>query len=126
MQSGQIHFYNTRTQKRTSRDPRRSPEPAIPDGDDDDDHIMSLDLRLNLPFESLRKSCQKESSRQEKNLGGFDQAGDNQEMIATVCTRCHMFVMLCKSSPACPNCKFMHPPDQGPPTLFKRRCTLFC
>ncbi|GLT62394.1 hypothetical protein SLA2020_350360 [Shorea laevis] len=69
-----------------------------------------------------------ESRRQKKNLAAFDE-GDHkeQEMIATVCTRCHMLVMLCKSSPACPNCKFMHPLDQGPPTLFKRRCsTLLC
>uniref|UniRef100_A0A2N9F9G2 WW domain-containing protein n=1 Tax=Fagus sylvatica TaxID=28930 RepID=A0A2N9F9G2_FAGSY len=146
VQSGQIHFYNTRTHKRTSKDPRSSPEPVSPDH-------MSLDLRLNLPCESLRKNHVDdnfikhssgspargsgdpfmESSRQKKNLGGLTSStpswlafeGDHQqEMVATVCTQCHMLVMLCKSSPACPNCKFMHPPDQSPPTLFKRRCTL--
>ncbi|XP_075641366.1 uncharacterized protein LOC142613066 [Castanea sativa] len=145
VQSGQIHFYNSRTHKRTSKDPRKSPEPASPD-----DH-MSLDLRLNLPCESLRKSHVEdkfpkhnsgspalgsgdlfmESSTPKKKLGGLTSTpswlafeGDHQEMVATVCTKCHILVMLCKSSPACPNCKFMHPPDHSPPTLFKRRCTL--
>ncbi|RDX77795.1 hypothetical protein CR513_42024, partial [Mucuna pruriens] len=47
--------------------------------------------------------------------------GDHKEMIATVCMRCHMLVMLCKSSPACPNCKFMHPPDQNPSKFLKRK-----
>ncbi|KAG5031286.1 hypothetical protein JHK82_014896 [Glycine max] len=51
---------------------------------------------------------------------------DYKEMVATVCMRCHMLVMLCKSSPSCPNCKFMHPPDQNPSKFLKRRCSLFC
>jgi len=51
---------------------------------------------------------------------------DYNEMVATVCMRCHMLVMLCKSSPSCPNCKFMHPPDQNPSKFLKRRCSLFC
>ncbi|KAG7972322.1 hypothetical protein I3843_07G176800 [Carya illinoinensis] len=155
IQSGQIHFYNTRTHKRTSRDPRRSPEPepASPD-----EH-MSLELQLTLPYESLRKSqanddnlikrpalgssttdhhqlMESNAQVENKGLGGsarstpswlaFDIGVDQHEMVATVCTQCHMLVMLCKSSPSCPNCKFIHPPDQGTPTLFKRRCTLFC
>lgn len=149
MQSGQIHFFNTRTQKRTSRDPRRSPEPASPD-----EH-MSLDLQLTLPCESQLKKRHAddnftrpssgtlsswgsgdplmESNRREKNFGGLARSpswlafeGDRQEMVAAVCMQCHMLVMLCKSSPACPNCKFMHPTDQSPPTLFKRRFTLLC
>ncbi|CAB78015.1 hypothetical protein [Arabidopsis thaliana] len=34
-----------------------------------------------------------------------------EEMVARVCMKCHMLVMLCKASPACPNCKFMHSPE---------------
>ncbi|XP_057726960.1 uncharacterized protein LOC130942256 [Arachis stenosperma] len=51
---------------------------------------------------------------------------DQKEMVATVCMRCHMLVMLCKSSPSCPNCKFMHPPDQNPSFLKRSRCSLLC
>ena len=146
MQSGQIHFYNTRTHKRTSRDPRRrSSDDDDDDGDDDGDDDMSLELQLNLPCESLRKSWKPasadplimESSRQlqqdddeKKNMRGFEEAaGDhNQEMIATVCTRCHMLVMLCKSCPACPSCKFMHPPIQDklyPPLVLLQNKSVF-
>ncbi|KAE9603877.1 hypothetical protein Lal_00002423 [Lupinus albus] len=50
--------------------------------------------------------------------------GDHKEMVATVCMKCHMLVMLCKSSPTCPNCKFMHPPDQNPSNFLKRRSTI--
>ncbi|KAJ9166595.1 hypothetical protein P3X46_021321 [Hevea brasiliensis] len=145
IQSGQIHFYNTRTQKRTTRDPRRSPEPPSP-------CHMSLDLELNLqPCESQRKNNENnqhnfassiqglgdlfmDSSKDNKNSEGLKRSpswlafegDDEEEMVATVCTRCHMLVMLCKSSPACPNCKFMHPPEQNPPNLFKQRLSLLC
>ncbi|KAK9047443.1 hypothetical protein V6N11_053287 [Hibiscus sabdariffa] len=148
IQSGQIHFYNTRTHTRTCKDPRRSPEPPSPGH-------MSLDLELNLiPCDSsVRKvnttdhqlynkqnsvSPTKASSVDKKinSSGGLtrnlswlameEEDQQEQEMVATVCMRCHMLVMLCKSSPACPNCKFMHPPDQGPPKLFKQRLGLLC
>ncbi|KAG6784273.1 hypothetical protein POTOM_009962 [Populus tomentosa] len=148
IQSGQIHFYNTRTHKRTSRDPRGSPEPPSPD------HDMSLELELNLPYDqSQRKSYRhdhitkknpggsirdfgdlfKESSRDNGSSGGLTRCPswlafekDQQEMLATACTKCHMLVMLCRSSPTCPNCKFLHPLEQSPPKLFKQRLSLFC
>ncbi|EOY16011.1 hypothetical protein QUC31_000841 [Theobroma cacao] len=146
IQSGQIHFYNTRTHTRTCKDPRRSPEPPSP-------RHMSLDLELNLPCDSVRKtnatdhhqfdkhnSVSPRSDSVDKKInstGGLttqslswlaveEDDQKQQEMVATVCMRCHMLVMLCKSAPACPNCKFMHPPDQGPPKLFKQRLSLLC
>ncbi|KFK44325.1 hypothetical protein AALP_AA1G243600 [Arabis alpina] len=42
-----------------------------------------------------------------------------QEMVTTVCMKCHMLVMLCKSTLVCPNCKFMHPDDQSSTKQFK-------
>lgn len=110
MQSGQVHFYNTKTHTRTSIDPRRttnnSPDPAV------DTH---LDLELNLTCESQLSS----SKLQKWNMQGMRkcpswlafEVDDHQEMVAKVCMRCHMLVMLCRTSPACPNCKFMHPPQ---------------
>ncbi|KAJ4965028.1 hypothetical protein NE237_016877 [Protea cynaroides] len=119
IQSGKIHFYNTRTQKRTSKDPRQSQEAY---GSTSPKH-MSLDLELNLPYESVLKThepiCRSISS-------GLSLEPELPEMVAAVCRRCHMLVMLCKSSPACPSCKFMHPSDQGLPTLFKRHRLLCC
>ncbi|KAL6179893.1 hypothetical protein ACLB2K_046564 [Fragaria x ananassa] len=120
IQSGQIHFYNTRTQMKTSRDPRRSTTPEPPSTN----HHMSLDLELNLRCDSqphhseispnsFRALFKNNSSRLGLELD------HDQEMVATVCMKCHMLVMLCKSSPACPNCKYMHTPDQSPSTPFK-------
>ncbi|CAH2070640.1 unnamed protein product [Thlaspi arvense] len=34
--------------------------------------------------------------------------GGEDEMVAKVCMKCHMLVVLSKASPACPNCMFMH------------------
>ncbi|XP_028757429.1 uncharacterized protein LOC114716574 [Neltuma alba] len=75
-----------------------------------------------------------ESSDHKKDSGDISHSsssrmsaeGDHREMVATVCMRCHMLVMLRMSSPACPNCKFMHPPDQNPPKFLKRKCSLLC
>jgi hypothetical protein len=53
--------------------------------------------------------------------GGDDNDVDHkgQEMVTTVCMKCHMLVMLCTSTPVCPNCKFMHPHDHSSTKLFK-------
>ncbi|XP_043695760.1 uncharacterized protein LOC122646289 [Telopea speciosissima] len=127
IQSGKIHFYNSRTQKRTSKDPRQSPEAY---GSSSPKH-MSLDLELNLPYEqSLNTHSDDNWTKREpvyrSTSSEISSEPDQPEMVAAVCRRCHMLVMLCKSSPACPSCKFMHPPDQGPPTLFKRHRLLCC
>lgn len=147
VQSGKIHYYNTKTQTRTSRDPRSSsPEPPSPS--DHHHHHMSLDLELNLTTsESPGKNrvaedhfskhnssttfsdLSIESTRQKKSSSSTSSRSscpswltfeaDQQEMVATVCMRCHMLVMLCKSSPACPNCKFVHPPEKSPSTFIQ-------
>ncbi|XP_058096798.1 protein CURLY FLAG LEAF 1-like [Magnolia sinica] len=147
LQSGKIHFYNTRTQRRTCKDPRESPEPQ-------DLHPMSLELKLNLPCESIEAhangkenqmkhhpnsphdsgdSSKNSSPPRTTNSSGLSRSlswvsfdADHQEMVAAVCMRCHMLVMLCKSSPSCPNCKFMHPPNENPLTLFKPNLSLLC
>ncbi|XP_042490394.1 uncharacterized protein LOC122070327 [Macadamia integrifolia] len=121
IQSGKIHFYNTRTQKKTSMDPRQCPEAY---GDSSPKH-MSLDLELNLAYDqSLKTHSDDNWAKREpvyRSTGSeLSTELDQPEMVAAVCRRCHMLVMLCKSSPVCPSCKFLHPPDQGVPTLFKR------
>ncbi|KAJ1411357.1 hypothetical protein SESBI_21214 [Sesbania bispinosa] len=145
IQSGQIHFCNTRMNNKT-QDSKKDPELEQPSLGQ-----ISLDLELNLTCESLKKkedSCniteKRNSVSSPRSLGERDlliesskhkkdscaltsspswlsSEGDQKEMIATVCMRCHMLVMLCKSSPTCPNCKFMHPPDQNPSKFLKRR-----
>ncbi|XP_022855128.1 uncharacterized protein LOC111376399 [Olea europaea var. sylvestris] len=139
IKSGELYFYNTRTQKRTLSDPRSTinPEPLNPSP-------MSLDLELNLPCGSLEKKNdiqeQHNSFMMKQNSSGDNTEpgsgltrspswltceGEQQEMVTAVCEKCYMLVMMYKSSPACPNCKFMHPPDTSP-KLFNPRLSLLC
>ncbi|KAI3460030.1 hypothetical protein Pfo_016693 [Paulownia fortunei] len=138
IKSGQIYFYNTRTNKRALGDPRSSLEPYIPAS-------MSLDLELNLPSQSLGNNQVEDSykkhdsgttsiytnnhfmnSNTTKDVGGLTRSpswltfeADQQEMVTAVCKKCYMLVMMCKSSPACPNCKFVHPSEPSP-NLFNQ------
>lgn len=108
-------------------DPRRKLEaPPSPGGD----HPLSLDLELNLNCQSIRNGGQskKKSDGVMSGLGRALKHGhgcpswlrlerEQTEMVARVCMQCHLLVMLLKSSPTCPNCKFIHPIDlQTPPT----------
>ncbi|KAL2893827.1 Protein KIBRA [Bienertia sinuspersici] len=160
IQSGEIHFYNTRTQKRTVRDPRESLDPSSPR-----DCHMSLDLELNLPCGSLNHNFSKSTSevnntttttttttikkrfsnspppqppstpnhfrslrrtpeKTDNIINNNEAENETSEMVATACKRCHMLVMLCKSSPTCPNCKYVHPLCQNLLDLFKPRLSL--
>ncbi|XP_004500623.1 uncharacterized protein [Cicer arietinum] len=149
IQSGQIQLCNTRLDWTTKENSKRSHQSPP------SDH-MSLDLELNLTCESQRKKANStcddmkqnssspksliehgdlsiESNRCKKGSGGLtgspswlSSEGDYKEMVATVCMQCHMLVMLCKSSPTCPNCKFMHSLDQNPSKFLKSMCSFFC
>ncbi|CAL0317869.1 unnamed protein product [Lupinus luteus] len=150
IQSGHIHLCDTtRINSNTPNSERnREPEP-----EPQSQGQMSLDLELNLTYKSLvekengddirekkKNYCSIGSSAAEHDLSiessGYKMdspswlsisEGDNKEMVATVCMKCHMLVMLCKLSPSCPNCKFMHPPDHNPSKfLNRRRCPLLC
>lgn len=132
MQSGQVYFLNTRTQQRALTDPRLSAEPSP------NPTPMSLDLELNLPSQHLRNNhiddnSDKHDIGRTKSSHSNDQVMisstgnypnirhrspswlsfevDEQEMVTAVCSKCYMLVMMCKSSPSCPNCKYMHPID---------------
>ncbi|KAF7050694.1 hypothetical protein CFC21_059020 [Triticum aestivum] len=127
IKSGQIHYYNTRTHKRTSKDPRRhgGAAPAVEE-DVANCGPQGLDLDLNLAFEprhsSPVKELQKKAEAKPAAAGG-DRHGDQapgsasggMEMVAAVCMRCHMLVMMCRACPACPNCKFLHPTSRPTP-----------
>ena len=132
LQSGQVHFYNTRTHKRTSKDPRSSPEPQP---------SPSLDLELNL---NSRKHVADDDDGQQAPAHkhepmishnifdhhhhhksscspswiSLDVDDRQQEMVAAVCMRCHMLVMMCKATPSCPNCKFVHPQGHNSSSLL--------
>ncbi|WOH14294.1 hypothetical protein DCAR_0933813 [Daucus carota subsp. sativus] len=126
IKSGQLYFYNTKTHKRTYSDPRMSTEPPPDSG------CMSLDLKLNLNYGSAGKKHDDDNHSSSKTSRPSDDLfvdlhgdnftsslkrypswltieGDQREMVTAVCKKCHMLVIMCKSYPTCPNCKFVHP-----------------
>lgn len=123
IKSGQIHYYNTRTRKRTSKDPRAEPEPepycaAAPAAEEPANWAPpGLDLELHLTFEPRRVLVQEKKAKPPAEAKPAEPeeapAGEPREMVAGVCMRCHMLVMMCRACPACPNCKFLHPPSRG-------------
>ncbi|KAF3326424.1 hypothetical protein FCM35_KLT08054 [Carex littledalei] len=119
IKSGQIHYYNTRTHKRTSKDPRATLEKPKPKPIS----MPNLDLELNLTCNSKEynsidppKSNSNSNTNSNSNLNSSlnPNSTDQPEMVATVCMRCHMLVMMCKATLSCPNCKFVHPPARDP------------
>ncbi|KAK6116136.1 hypothetical protein DH2020_008405 [Rehmannia glutinosa] len=113
IKSGQIYFYNTRTHKR-----------ALGDPNDDTPTPMSLELELNLPCQVEDKYKTHDSTttsifpsndhfKNSDAIKGLTKSpswltfeADEQEMVTAVCKKCYMLVMMSKSYPACPNCKF--------------------
>lgn len=120
MQSGQIHYYNTRTHKRTWKDPRAEPDfRAAPEKEEPEAEYApeGLDLELNLNFEPRKVAVKdrrpKPPPADRRPRPAVEAAVDSREMVPAVCVRCHLLVMMCRASPACPNCKFLHPPPPG-------------
>ena len=56
-------------------------------------------------------------ARGSRSTPNSDDDQKKQEMVTTVCMKCHMLVMLCKSTLVCPNCKFTHPNTAPQKTL---------
>lgn len=148
IKSGQIHYYNTRTQKRTCKDPRGhglQPDYRAEEGQEEEEEDSAncappgLDLELNLTFEPRRvlaahgkttkRAKQQPAEEEEEAEDDDDSDSSSREMVAGVCVRCHMLVMMCRASPACPNCKFLHrPPSRAapPPPPLKLGLQLLC
>lgn len=42
-------------------------------------------------------------------VSDYKSVSSGGHMVAVPCVNCHLLVMLCKSSPSCPNCKFVQP-----------------
>lgn len=102
-QSGQIHYYNTRTHKRTWTRPR---------GDHHQHQHRGLDLELNLAFDPRAGAGEDRRLAAEEEAATPPVPDAAWDMVATVCMWCHMLVMMCRACPACPNCKFLHPMGQ--------------
>ncbi|KAJ0977014.1 hypothetical protein J5N97_012488 [Dioscorea zingiberensis] len=99
LQSGRMYYLNRKTLKKSWSRPKE----------------QKLDLELNMSnfSGSLTERSGSTSSEDPRK-----QSSSSGNMVAVACANCHLLVMLCKSSPTCPNCKYMHPllPKQQAPS----------
>ncbi|KAJ3671476.1 hypothetical protein LUZ60_007555 [Juncus effusus] len=103
--SGSMYYLNRKTLKKSWVRPKEDHQP--------------LNLELNISstpsaLEQTGKSTITEDLK--KNV-----SNSTNNMIAVACVNCHLLVMLCKSSPSCPNCKFVHSLQPVMPQLPPQR-----
>lgn len=104
LQTGKMYYLNRKTLKKSRLRPNEN----------------SLDLELNISLLPNSESCKKRSClymEEAKKPSNYNDGGgiDRSSMVAIVCFNCHLLVMLYRSSPSCPNCKYMHSLPMPPP-----------
>ncbi|KAK1313668.1 hypothetical protein QJS10_CPA06g01402 [Acorus calamus] len=97
--SGRMYYLNRRTLKKSWDWPRD----------------QKLDLELNISPSSIFTdrttriiSASTRSLEEEARKIRTTNISHTTNMVAVVCLKCHLLVMLCRSSPSCPNCKYVH------------------
>ncbi|PIN17861.1 Ubiquitin--protein ligase [Handroanthus impetiginosus] len=84
LQTGRMYYVNRKTLRKSWNRPQ-----------EDDQH--KLDLELNI---STGCSSNTSTSNMMQRL--------DSSMVALACSNCHLLVILSRSSPSCPNCKYVH------------------
>ncbi|XP_040999579.1 uncharacterized protein LOC121245781 [Juglans microcarpa x Juglans regia] len=102
LESGRMYYLNRKTLRKSCNWPKD----------------QKLDLELHIATHS-NNSCS------EQYISSADALGDSKKrcspssnMMALPCLNCHLLVILSKSFPSCPNCKYVHlfPSQQSPPS----------
>ncbi|XP_074589000.1 uncharacterized protein LOC141844920 [Curcuma longa] len=87
LESGNMYYLNRKTMKKSWMRPK--------------ERSMDLDLNISVfPFSEGKATY----TAQEMNK----QCSSSNNMVALVCVNCHLLIMMFKSSPHCPNCKYLH------------------
>ncbi|KAB5524642.1 hypothetical protein DKX38_022391 [Salix brachista] len=90
--SGRMYYLNRKTLKKNWSWPKK----------------QKLDLELNMstiPNSPDQWNSSKSSPEESDNK---NHASRNSNMVVLPCSNCHLLVILSKSSPSCPNCKYLH------------------
>ncbi|OEL24340.1 hypothetical protein BAE44_0014636 [Dichanthelium oligosanthes] len=99
LQSGQMYYLNRKTLRKSWVRPRE----------------QSVNLDLNISTAAIVDTsaggvaAPDEDAEPTKRHAGAPVTSGGNNMVAVPCANCHLLVMLCKSSPSCPNCKFVQP-----------------
>uniref|UniRef100_A0A0D9XRH9 WW domain-containing protein n=1 Tax=Leersia perrieri TaxID=77586 RepID=A0A0D9XRH9_9ORYZ len=110
LHSGRMYYLNRKTMRKSWVRPM-------------EEQGNTLDLELNIAtipstFDDIKASSGVVADDYVRSGGAVGLAGP---MMAVPCVNCHLLVMLCKSSPACPNCKFVQPSVPAMPRTPPRR-----
>ncbi|KAF8658213.1 hypothetical protein HU200_059434 [Digitaria exilis] len=98
--AGNMYYLNRKTLKKSWMRPRE----------------QSVNLDLNISTAAIVDSSARgvvaapgeDAEPTKRHVASAVSSGGNN-MVAVPCANCHLLVMLCKSSPSCPNCKFVQP-----------------
>ncbi|KAI5565533.1 hypothetical protein BDE02_14G128800 [Populus trichocarpa] len=93
LESGRMYYLNRKTLRKSWNWPKK----------------QKLDLELNMS--STIPNCPDECSSSNSSLedsNNKNHASSNSNMVALACLNCHLLVIFSKSSPSCPNCKYVH------------------
>ncbi|ESR56370.1 WW domain-containing protein [Citrus sinensis] len=91
LQSGRMYYFNRKSSKKSWSLPENK---------------QKLDLELNISSSSVSNCTSAADDDESNNKHHLSSASNN--MVALACMNCHLLVILSKSSPSCPNCKFVH------------------
>ena len=94
-----MYYLNRKTMKKSWVRPRSTEE------------LGALNLELNIstaPSAVDGKASRVAAADDARSMSNCGVASGGH-MVAVPCANCHLLVMLCKSSPSCPNCKFVQP-----------------
>ncbi|KAJ6880322.1 hypothetical protein NC652_033607 [Populus alba x Populus x berolinensis] len=94
LESGRMYYLNRKTLRKSWNWPKN----------------QKLDLELNMSS-TMAPNCPDECSSSTSSLedsNNKNHASSNSNMVALACLNCHLLVIFSKSSPSCPNCKYVH------------------
>ncbi|ONK57903.1 uncharacterized protein A4U43_C09F5460 [Asparagus officinalis] len=96
LQSGRMYYLNRKTLKKSWVRPR--------------EQKIDLDLNMSTIPSSEVKSIVSSNSTTAATHEQYPNNYTNSKssMVAVACLNCHLLVMLSRSSPSCPNCKYVH------------------
>uniref|UniRef100_A0A0D9XXZ5 WW domain-containing protein n=1 Tax=Leersia perrieri TaxID=77586 RepID=A0A0D9XXZ5_9ORYZ len=114
LQSGRMYYLNRKTLKKSWIRPKE----------------QSVNLELNISttqatvvptIDGSTGGATPVVAAEETKKATVVSSGPGGNMVAVPCANCHLLVMLCKSSPSCPNCKFVQPLVPPPPAMLHRK-----
>ncbi|CAN1171939.1 hypothetical protein LINPERHAP2_LOCUS29870 [Linum perenne] len=101
LHSGTMYYMNRKTSRKSWNMP--------PNHNNEDDRDLDLGLNISSSNNNNNHSSVGVNSSTDNNkklLVGTTDSSCN--MVALACSNCHLLVIVSKSAPSCPNCKYIH------------------